>query len=93
MIAKEFETHKKPGVSISKIYRSIIFPKFFISKSTFNSILGTPIDKELKALGFTQEQIDKHVEKHNNIFLPTANFISSIADNPYMQAVSHNQIF
>jgi hypothetical protein len=94
VICEEYKKHAERGLPDSQIFSRFIYPKFFISKRTFVNVLGTPIDKELKAMGFTQEQINAHVLKYNNtcetISQPMA--ASIISTNPYMKT-NFNQIF
>lgn len=96
IIAVEFENyrHSSRPAPITQIYKRFIYPKFFISKSTLNTILATPIDKELKALGYTPEQINKHVSKYLDVNTTAVESgpVYVPADNPYMQT-KHNQIF
>jgi len=95
IIVTEFNSHKHRSLPTTVIHKRFIYPKFFISISTLNSILATPIDKELKKLGYSQEQIDKHVEKHNNAMAApvTSSPVFLPSDNSYMQSAKHNQIF
>lgn len=42
--------HYSEDIPLTVIHRKYIYPKFFISISTLYNVLGTPIEKELKAL-------------------------------------------
>lgn len=50
MIRNVYLQFKDEDIPDSRIYRRYIFPQFFISKRTFDLILSTNIDKELKSI-------------------------------------------
>lgn len=40
--------HTRKGITQEWIYHNIIYPKYFISKSTYNNYLATNINKDIK---------------------------------------------
>jgi hypothetical protein len=46
-IVEEYNAHCSLDIPTTVIYRKYIQPKFFISLRTLNTILSTPINKEL----------------------------------------------
>ena len=50
-IADEVSVYLADGMPLTKIHKNHIYPKYFISKRTLTTIVGTPITKELKRFG------------------------------------------
>lgn len=95
MISEEYKKHINKGMPATQILRQFIYPKYFISYRTLMSVLQTPIDKELKALGYTQEQINKHVIRFNNVAESSTSpgGIMIQSDNPYLNQPTASQIY
>lgn len=51
-IMNEFNKHDIRYIPIAVVYREFIYPKFHISRDTLYRILNTPIEEELKELGY-----------------------------------------
>ncbi|HFG0564862.1 hypothetical protein [Flavobacterium psychrophilum] len=49
-IQEAYLEHYSEDIPLTVIHRKYIYPKFFISKTTLYTILGTQIEKQLKAL-------------------------------------------
>lgn len=45
-----FLEHQKPGMKVKFIYEEYIYPRFFISSTTFYKYLRTPAARELKKI-------------------------------------------
>lgn len=62
-----YKQHKHYDVPDTQIFRKYIYPVFFISKRTFQTILGTNINKELAkfengSLSYGKNQIKRNVD-------------------------------
>lgn len=55
-IQDEYLKFKTEDIPTTVIHRKYIYPKFFISRTTLYTILGTPINKKLKELGINEEK-------------------------------------
>ena len=52
-----YTRHKQPGVSTAYVYRNYIFPQFRISIATLYIYLSTPVNKQLKELEASSNQL------------------------------------
>lgn len=95
IITLEYNKHINKSLPDTQIFKRFIQPKFFISMRTMNRVLSMNVDKKLKEEGFTKEQIEKFVEKHNSVLNAENNKaeIGIITNNPYLQPAANNQIF
>lgn len=66
-IQEEYLKHRAEDIPLTRIWRNYIYPKFFISKTTLYTILGTPIEKELKQI-FEAEEKEKREKQLLELF-------------------------
>lgn len=49
-VQEEYKKHKEEGITDKRIYKKHIYPKFFISESTFKKYMYTNARRELKII-------------------------------------------
>lgn len=47
--------HKTEDIPAIVIYRKYVYPQFYVSRSTFYEALSTPIERELKKIGYNPD--------------------------------------
>ena len=58
-IAKVWSCKKQSDIPTTRIHRVHIYPRFFISYRTLATIIGTPIEKELREIESKIKKLDE----------------------------------
>ncbi len=80
-IIDEYKLHTNKGLPMTRIHKKFIYPKFFVSIRTLNTILSTPVEKELKEAGLTVADIAAFQRQHTG----QQSSVSTPISNPYLQ--------
>jgi len=57
-VQAEYLSHVDSGLTTIAIYRKYIYPRYYISRSTFYNYLAIPVKREMKKLNI------KHLNNH-----------------------------